>query len=112
MPLPSRKVTGGFAAAVIAVAMAFTQPWEGTEPVAYSDVVGVTTACTGHTGPEVVLGKRYDAYQCDKWFKQDIAKASGYVFQCIKVPLTVNQAAALTSATFNIGPDVVCASTL
>lgn len=80
--------------------------------MAYSDVVGVTTACTGHTGPDVVLGKHYDAYQCDKWFKQDIARASAYVFQCITAPLTVNQAAALTSATFNIGPDVVCASTL
>lgn len=70
------RVLAGFMAAVVAAAAAFTQPWEGTEYVGYSDVVGVTTACTGHTGPEVVLGKVYDKYQCDKWFKRDIQVAA------------------------------------
>lgn len=69
---PNPKIIGGTLAAVIAAAMAFVQPWEGSEPVAYSDVVGVTTACTGHTGPEVVLGRYYDEYQCEKWFRRDI----------------------------------------
>lgn len=72
----SPKALAAFTAAVLAVAGAFVRPWEGTEYVGYSDVVGVTTACVGHTGPEVVLGKRYDEYQCEKWFKRDIAIAA------------------------------------
>lgn len=77
------RVIGGFVAAVIAAAAAFTQPWEDTVYVGYSDVVGVTTACTGHTGPEVVLGRVYSQYQCDLWFEQDLRVAAGYVLKCI-----------------------------
>lgn len=73
---PNSKVVGGFLAAVIAAAAAFTQPWEGTVYEGYQDVVGIATACTGHTGPEVVLGKVYSQYQCDLWFKRDIGIAA------------------------------------
>jgi len=65
----SPKALASFVAAVVALSATVIRPWEGSEPVAYSDVVGVTTACTGHTGPEVVLGKYYDEYQCEKWFR-------------------------------------------
>jgi lysozyme len=72
MTLRSPKLAAAFLAAVVAAAAAFTQPWEGTVYVGYQDVVGVTTACTGHTGPEVVLGRVYSQYQCDLWFKRDL----------------------------------------
>ncbi|MBB3227013.1 GH24 family phage-related lysozyme (muramidase) [Luteibacter sp. Sphag1AF] len=101
---PNPKIIGGSLAAVVAVSMAFIKPWEGVRHVAYSDVVGITTACTGHTGPEVILGKYYDEYQCDAWFKRDITIAASGVASCVnRAPLTVNQAAAFTSLTFNIG---------
>ncbi len=72
----SPKALAAFTAAVVAAAAAFTQPWEGTVYEGYSDVVGIKTACTGHTGPEVVLGKHYDDYQCNLWFHRDIAIAA------------------------------------
>lgn len=65
----SPKIIGGTVATLLATSMAFVQPWESTVYVGYADVVGINTACTGHTGPEVVLGRRYDHYQCEKWFK-------------------------------------------
>jgi lysozyme len=86
----SPKALAAFVAAVVAISATVIQPWEGTEYVGYADVVGITTACTGHTGPEVVLGKRYDEYQCDKWFKQDIQIAVNGVMGCVNAPMAVN----------------------
>jgi lysozyme len=50
--------------------------------------------------------------QCDRWREEDIADAMGHVARCITHPLTSNQLGAFTDAAFNLGPQVVCGSTL
>lgn len=110
-PTKTGPVAGG-ATVVLLLAALFVKPWEGRELVAYRDMVGVLTACDGHTGPDVKEGQRFTVEQCDQFLHKDLSIAYGHVRRCIAVPLTDNQAAALTSAAFNIGPRVVCGSTL
>lgn len=103
---------GAFLAAVIALSAWFVQPWEGTEPVGYADIVGVGTACTGHTGPDVVVGKRYTAEQCKAWFESDLGIAATGVDRCVTRPMLVHQWAAFTSLAFNIGVAQFCRSSV
>ena len=55
-------------------AAAFIQPWEGTVPVAYFDIVRVLTICTGHTGPDVYEGQTATPAQCEALLVSDIGK--------------------------------------
>ncbi|WCE04443.1 lysozyme [Pseudoxanthomonas sp. JBR18] len=105
-------VGGAITAAVLAAAALFVQPWEGREFKPYRDAVGVLTACDGHTGPDIQAGKTYTAAECDVWLMSDIGRAYSQVRLCISVPLNQNQAVAFTSAAYNLGPSVVCGSTL
>ena len=112
---PSGKQTAvgaGAVAAILAAAALFVQPWEGREFKPYRDAVGVLSVCDGHTGPDVKQGRTYSKSECDAWLATDIGRAYRQVELCISTPLTHNQAVALTSAAYNIGPSVVCGSTL
>jgi lysozyme len=112
---PTTKQTavgGALTAVILGAAALFVQPWEGREFRPYRDAVGVLTACDGHTGADIQAGKTYTAAECDAWLTTDLGRAYSRVQLCISVPLTQNQAVALTSAAYNIGPSVVCGSTL
>lgn len=106
------KQVGGIAAVVIALAASFMAPWEGTKYRPYQDVIGVWTVCRGITGKEVVIGKLYTEAECQALEAPVIAKSLATVKKCLPVPLSNNQAAALTSLVFNTGPKSVCGSTL
>jgi lysozyme len=75
-------------------------------------VVGVLTVCYGHTGPDIVPGKHYTKDECDALLAADMAEADAAVTRCLPMPLLDHIHAALLSATFNLGPQVVCGSTL
>lgn len=102
-------IAATMAATVLALAATFIAPWEGRELKPYRDIVGVWTVCYGHTGH--VEHRRYTEAECKALLRTDAGVAYSHVRRCIKNP-NVNQAAALTSATFNAGPRVVCGSTL
>ena len=104
------KVIGGTVAGVLLLAAGLIAPWEGYEPQPYRDAVGVLTVCYGHTGN--VQAKSYTQAECDALLRTDTGIAWQAVERCIRVPMTEYQAAALTSAAYNIGPSVVCGSTL
>jgi lysozyme len=104
------KIIGGTIAGALLLAAGLIQPWEGYEPQPYRDAVGVLTVCYGHTGG--VQAKAYTPAECDALLKSDMGAAWSAVERCIHVPMRDYQAAALVSATFNIGPSVVCGSTL
>ncbi len=111
--MASKAVVGGISAAVLALAGALIVKWEGGghyEP--YIDAVGILTVCYGHTGPDVIKGRKYTKAECDVLLTQDMAEANADVRRCIPVPMLPQIEAALTSATFNIGSRVVCGSTL
>ena len=105
-----KLAAGGAGAAAIAAAM--TMGWEGSSNRAYFDPMGnVWTICTGHTGGVKGGDVATDA-QCEAYLVQDQAAATAAVNRCIRGPLTEPQRAAFIDAAFNIGPSVVCGSTL
>lgn len=107
-----RMVVAGTLAGAMAIAAAVIAPWEGNEPIGYYDVVQVPTACLGHTGPGVVVGKRYTPEQCHAWFQSDVGEAAKAVDRCVTVPMPDKVWAAWTSLTFNVGVRAFCGSTL
>lgn len=116
-PNPATKTTGGLGivalvlSAVLAIAVPLVSKWEGREHVPYRDIVGVLTVCDGHTGPDIEQ-RRYTDAECDALLAEDLAEAQAIVRRCIKRPLQPNVEAAFVSAAFNIGPKVMCGSTL
>ena len=105
------KLVAGVLSLAMAMTAAFVTPWEGRRNEPYTDIAGVPTVCVGHTGSDVE-SRRYSDAECDELLQKDLAAANATVRRCISVPMTTGQEAALTSATFNIGPSVVCGSTL
>lgn len=108
---PASLALGATVAAVLAVAAPLVMKWEGVRYTAYQDSAGVWTICYGHT-KGVTPGMTATRAQCEAWLQEDMAEANAHVRRCIGVPMLRHIEAALTSATFNLGPKVVCGSTL
>lgn len=99
-------------ALALAVACACGTFYEGTRHAAYKDVAGGPwTICQGHT-LGVKEGDTATDDQCRAYLQQDMGQANAQVHQCITASLTVSQEAAFTDAAYNLGPAVVCGSTL
>jgi len=98
-------ITGGGAWALIS-------KWEGQHFEPYLDPVGILTVCYGHTGPDIVPGKRYTQAECDTLLNADMAIARSHVNRCLPMPKLAHIEEALTSAAFNLGAQIVCGSTL
>ena len=103
---------GGVSAAVLLAAGALIARWEGVRYEPYRDAVGVLTVCYGHTGPDIVPGKQYTIDECRALLDADMRVANAEVRRCLPMPMLRQIEVALTSATFNLGPRVVCGSTL
>ena len=101
--------TIGGAAMVLAVPL--VQKYEGTLLRSYRDPVGIVTACTGHTGPELKMGQTYTRQQCEDMLYKDLAQHAD-ALACIRQPLTDGQRAAFVSFAFNVGEGAFCGSTL
>jgi lysozyme len=85
---------------------------EGREYTAYRDIVGVATVCDGHTGSDIVWGKRYTDKECDALTRRDIQRIAAQVDPHIKVPTTETQRAAIYSFAYNVGATATINSTL
>lgn len=107
-----KTVAGVGFAVVLAIAAPFIATWEGDESVGYRDVIGIATACRGHTGPEVVVGKRYTDQECADFFASDAGRTALQIDVCIRKPLKPHEAAAVLSLAFNAGSAAVCKSTM
>lgn len=97
-------------AAATAIAAALAIPAEGIRQFAYYDQPGILTVCRGHTGPDVVKGKKYSLAECDRFMTDDMRKAINAVERC-HPGLPENVLAAFGDAAYNIGPVVACSST-
>lgn len=100
----------GGGAAVLAVSLVVR--WEGTIPKTYRDPVGILTACTGHTGPELRMGQTFTAAECDEMLAADLVSHARGVQDCITEPMSDGEIAAYVSLAFNIGTGAFCGSTL
>jgi lysozyme len=85
---------------------------EGWINVGYHDPVGIPTACAGHTGPEVVVGKRYTDTECAEMLAQDAVSHGLDIAKCLPDELPTNVRAAFTSYAFNIGATKFCRSSV
>lgn len=106
------RVIGVGLAAVLALAAPLIAKWEGVRYAPYRDSVGVLTVCYGHTGADIVPGKGYTKEECMALLGQDMAAADDAVRRCIPVPMLRHVESALVSATFNLGPVVVCGKSI
>jgi lysozyme len=105
------RIIAGIAGAALAIAGGVIARWEGTHYKAYLDVVGIPTICTGHTRG-VKMGDVATKAQCEAYLIEDMRIAEQAVDRCISHPLPAHVRGALISATYNIGPKIVCESTL
>ena len=94
-------------AAAAALATVIAVPCEGLRQIAYYDPPGILTVCKGHTGPDVVKGKKYSLAECDQFMTDDMRKAVAIVDQCVP-GLPVEALAAFGDAVFNLGPTITC----
>jgi lysozyme len=86
--------------------------WEGLRLEAYRDVGGVPTVGWGHTGLDVVVGKKISKGEAEALLRLDLKRAEDAVSSLVKVDLTDNQFGALVSFVFNVGVGAFRKSTL
>lgn len=100
-------------AGVVGAAATFIQPEEGIKFQAYQDSVKIWTVCVGHTGKDVIKGKKYTQAECDALFKSDIWIAMEGVLQGTqKVKLPEPVLVSFTSFAFNVGVQKFQTSTM
>lgn len=108
------RVAAVAGAGVLALAGGLVMKWEGVRYEAYADPAtggAPWTVCYGHTGPDVVRGKRYTAAECKVLLRADMLEANRHVRRCVARPMPESVEAALTSLVFNTGPKPVCSGT-
>lgn len=103
---------GGGAIAIATVMLSGKDGLEGREYVAYRDVVGILTVCDGHTGSDIIQGKRYTDKECDALTRADLTRIARQVDPHIKVPVSDTQRAAIYSFAYNVGASATINSTL
>lgn len=105
------KLITAIGAAAAAAVVPLVATYEGTVLRTYRDPIGIVTACTGHTGPELRMGQTFTREQCEAMLYQDLAQHAD-ALDCISQPLTDGQRAAFLSFAFNVGEGAFCGSTL
>ncbi|MGA4534051.1 lysozyme [Citrobacter braakii] len=103
---------GGGAIAIVTVMLSGKDGLEGREYLAYLDVVGELTVCDGHTGPDIIPGKRYTDKECDALTRKDLTSIAARIDPHIKVHTTETQRAAIYSFAYNVGTTATINSTL
>lgn len=109
MAIKARLIAAG-ASAVLAAAGGIAYQFEGEIRGAYTDPVGVLTACVGHTA-DVELGRLYTQQECTEKFLADLQHAAATVGRCTP-NMPEGALPALTSFVFNVGSGAYCSSTL
>lgn len=108
---PRQKLAAKIGAGAVALAVPLVVHFEGTVLRTYKDPIGILTSCTGHTGPELMMGQTWTQEQCDQQLYGDLLKHAA-ALDCVKAPMTDGQRAAFLSFAFNVGNGTFCKSTL
>lgn len=90
-------------ASALTIASVMVPELEGVRYTPYRDVAGVLTVCYGHTGKDIIPGKRYGQNECEKILSEDLQPFSRAVEQAVTVPADEYQKAALISFSYNVG---------
>ncbi|TDV98008.1 lysozyme [Halomonas alkaliantarctica] len=105
------KLGVSLAAGAISIATAVVSFYEGYEPNAYRDPVGIPTICYGHTAT-VRMGQTLSQAECTALLQQDLGDAFAVVDRRAKVELPAPTRAALASFVYNVGAGNFARSTL
>lgn len=98
-------------------ALNLIKKWEGLELTSYPDSGGIWTIGFGNTinkdtGLPIKQGDKIDLATAERWLKMDVAEREKRIRGLIKVPVTANMMAAMTSLAYNIGTSAFAKSTL
>ncbi|HBI10206.1 MAG TPA: lysozyme [Franconibacter pulveris] len=110
-----KKLIAAAGAGAVALTVAFLGGHDGIEGrryEAYQDIAGVWTVCDGHTGADIIQGKKYSDRECDTLLRQDLLPVRRAVESLVTAPLSDYQRAALYSFVFNVGETAFAQSTL
>ncbi|EGP1631977.1 lysozyme [Salmonella enterica] len=106
-------IAGGAGAIAIAAAMLGGHDGlEGRRYESYRDVAGVLTVCDGHTGRDIISGKRYTDEECDALLNKDLALVAARIDPLIKASIPNSERAAIYSFAYNVGTGAFARSTL
>lgn len=100
---------GSAGAAILGIAVTLITSFEGDGGrVGYRDPVGIATACYGHTGAGVTVGKHYTPAQCDAFLKADESRTLTEIEACTASTPPIHAAAAFVSFAYNVGSKPYC----
>ncbi|WP_374746433.1 lysozyme [Klebsiella variicola subsp. variicola] len=85
---------------------------EGVRYDPYQDVVGVWTVCYGHTGKDIMLGKKYTEAECRALLNKDLSTVARQINPYIQKPIPETMRGALYSFAYNVGAGNFQTSTL
>ena len=98
-------------------ALNIIKKFEGIKLTAYPDTgniwtIGYGSTINKDTGAAIKKGDKIDLATAERWLKIDVAEREKYIKPLIKVPVTDNMLAAITSLSYNIGLGAFAKSTL
>lgn len=98
-------------------ALNIIKKFEGLELTAYPDTgniwtIGFGSTINKDTGQVIKQGDKIDLATAERWLKMDVAERQKRIKALIKVPITANMLAAMTSLAYNIGTGAFGSSTL
>ena len=108
--MPKHQLTMFAASTIVVLAMGIATRFEGLMLHTYADPTGVPTVCYGSRA-QVATGVRMTKSDCMNKLRDDMTTALGAVESCQGTQLPESVAAAFTSAVYNMGSRVACAST-
>ncbi len=115
MPNRNKRIAigvGGAVAAALSIALPALMSDEGKRNVDYLDIARVPTACYGHTGRDVKVGRRRTDSECQALLSDDANVHMAGALRCTpQLADRPYQLAAVTRFTFNVGVAGYCRST-
>ena len=106
-----RRLAIGATAGALSLATAVVSYYEGYQPTAYRDPVGVPTICYGHTAT-ARMGQTLSQERCTQLLQADLGHAFSAVDRRAQVDLPPPTRAALASFVYNVGEGAFARSTL
>ena len=109
------KIKGAVAAGVVGFGLlvgVLLPEFEGESLVDYVDIAGVATACSGHTGPDVEVGRTRTKDECRALLAGDAKIAWDAADLYATVPLAWHEQVAYASFVFNFGKGAFAKSTM
>ena len=107
-----KTLLGLSGASALSLASVIIPELEGVRYAPYYDVAGVLTVCYGHTGKDIVPGKKYTPEECLTILNNDLQPFARAVERAVTVPADEYQKAALISFSYNVGISAFQHSTL